>query len=135
MSQPKTVREFTGGGTVEELDNGTIKFTTNELTREHVDAYYEEVARVYSEWRRERPIYLLFDVSFGATTSYFRQRAMELYVLARSLPLRTRQAYLASEHHAAGLHKFVKLTGLSNEHKLRIFTDESEARRWLEEDL
>lgn len=133
MSQSATARQFAGGGTVQDMENGAIRITTNNLTRGHVDAFYNQVTTIYSDWRRDAPINLLIDVSHGPTTPYFRQRAMELYALARSLPLRTRQAYVVNEHHATELQKFVKLTGLSNEHKVRVFTDERDAVRWLEQ--
>jgi hypothetical protein len=132
MSQPNTVREFAGGGTIQELGNGIIRLTTNELTRDHVDAYYQEVATIYNGWRSEAPICVLCDITYGPTTSYFRQRAMELYALGRSLPLQTRQAFVINEENVSDLRKFVNLTGLVKEHKLRIFTNDVDALQWLE---
>ncbi len=131
MAQMTIAREFAGGGTVEDLADGIIKITTSELTRYHVDAFHDAVAAIIHGWRSEAPIRLLFDVRHGATTPYFRQRSMELYALGRSLPLQTRQAFVIDEKHASDLRRFVNLTGLSKEHKLRIFTNHLEAIQWL----
>lgn len=133
MAQSTITREFAGGGTVEHVAGGIIKITTAELTRYHVDAFHETVATIIHGWRSEAPIRLLFDVRHGATTPYFRQRSMELYTLARTLPLYTRQAFVIHEKHASDLRRFVKLTSLSKEHRLRIFTDDAEAVLWLQE--
>lgn len=135
MAQSTTTREFAGGGTVEDLAGGMVKITTSELTRYHVDALYEQVVTLFSGWRSEAPIRLLFDVRHGATTPYFRQRSMELYALARSLPLQTRQAFVIDEKYVSDLRRFVNLTGLSKEHQLRIFTDNADAMQWLEEGM
>ena len=131
MAQSTISRTFAGGGTVEDLTCDIIKITTSELTRYHVDALYEQIVIIFSGWRCEEPIRLLFDVRYCATTPYFRQRSMELYALSRSLPLQTRQAFVINENYVSDLRRFINLTGLSKEHQLCIFTDDAEAIQWL----
>lgn len=130
------VRQFAGDGTVEEYYEGrVVAITLGELTVEHIDALFEEIERIYREWKHSsKPILLLIDATFGATTPSFRQRLMQLNAIAMTLPIKTRKALLVQEGHTKDVEVFATLTG-STGHRLSVFTDRERAVSWLEKAL
>jgi hypothetical protein len=124
------VRAFNSIGKIER--SGRISLITpGELTREHCDAWYLEVENLYKASQSD-PILILHDLRDCGTTPYFRQRAMEIHALARTLSAPTRTAFLVNEADHGSLRTFVNLTGSGSTHRLKIFSDHDEAIMWLQ---
>ncbi|MFP4322727.1 MAG: hypothetical protein ACLFTK_09760 [Anaerolineales bacterium] len=131
------VRSFLGGGTIEEYHNGKlVAVITSEPTKEHIESWFAEMQRIYREWvHLRRPILLLVDATWGATTPGFRQRMMQINALAVTQPYKTCTAFLVQAEHAAELTIFATLTGSGTTHRLRVFTERDAAIHWLEQEL
>lgn len=135
-AKPEREWDFLGGGKVESYHEGKLFATImSEPSREHVDAWFEEIEKIYNNWEYRIPVLLLIDATWGATTPHFRQRTMQLNALAMTLPIKTRTAFLVGEDYTAELQVFATLTGSGTGHRLAVFTEREEAIAWLEEKL
>jgi len=138
MANPTEIeaQSFFGNGRIEIHYGGRLYVVANsELTREHVDAWYEKLAVLHKHWQDSQPLLLLIDTTACPTTPYFRQRIMELHTMAQVLPIKTYKAILAAPENSKELQVFAALTSFGSKHRLKIFSDREEAMQWLESAL
>jgi hypothetical protein len=138
MANPTEIetQSFFGNGRIEIHYGGRLYVISNsELTREHVDAWYEKMSELHKHWQDNQPLLVMIDTTACPTTPYFRQRIMELHTMAQVLPIKTYKAILAAPENSKELQVFAALTSFGSKHRLKIFSDREEAMQWLESGL
>lgn len=117
------------------LDDGIIIYRSASSDREVVDAWVEDVSRVFEAARAlNKPVRLVYDVrNIGLATPYGIQRAEELERL--NLPDDWRVATLVGNAFLANMVNYVISISMLPDmrSRSRCFADEAEALAWLRE--
>ena len=115
------------------LEDGITIYRAQSSDREVVDAWYDDIAVVFSQsFEQGRPVRLVYDVrNIGLVTPYAIQRAEELEKLAVTDDWRV--ATLVGTAFLANMVNYVISVSLLPEMrtKSRVFSDEAEALAWL----
>ena len=115
------------------LPDGIVVFVVKSTAREHIDAWYADVASVFAEARAKgAPVRLLYDVrKIDLITPYSVQKAEDLNKLPQ--PDNWRVATLVKNSFIANMVNYVRLVSLQPgmREQSRIFSDEAEALAWL----
>jgi len=115
------------------LEGGITIYRAQSSDREVVDAWYDDVAVVFSQsFEQGRPVRLVYDVrNIGLVTPHAIQRAEELEKLAVTDDWRV--ATLVGTAFLANMVNYVISVSLLPEmrSKSRVFSDEAEALAWL----
>jgi hypothetical protein len=115
------------------LEDGIIVFRLRSTAREHLDAWYQDVAGVFAEARASGVgVRLLYDVrGIDLVTPYSVQKAEDLNKLPQ--PVDWRVATLVKNSFIANMVNYVRLVSLqpSVREQSHIFSDEAEALAWL----
>lgn len=124
------IGEFAGGGTLTQEDDLYI-FTTGDLTREHVDTWFDSASSFLRNWASNEIIHILLDARSGETSPYYRQRLMELNAVARSLPIKTRIVVLVKDSQLAQLSTIAHLSDSGRDHRIIVLSNPTKAELWL----
>jgi len=115
------------------LDDGIVIYRSSSSDREVVDAWFEDVGRVFEAARAlNQPVRLVYDVrSIGLATPYSIQRAEELERL--NLPDDWRVATLVGNAFLANMVNYIISISMLPDMRARsrAFADEAEALDWL----
>ena len=117
------------------LEDGIVVFRVKSTIREHIDAWYQDVASVFAKSRAEQAASrILYDIrNIDAITPYGVQKAEDLSKLP--LPNEWRVATLVKNAFIANMVNYVRLVSLQPgmRDRSRLFSDEAEALAWLRE--
>jgi hypothetical protein len=117
----------------ETLPDGIVVFVVKSTSREHMDAWYQDVAAVFAQARANNtPVRMLYDVrKIDLITPYSVQKAEDLNKLP--VPNDWRVATLVKSSFLANMVNYVRLVSLQPgvREQSRIFSDEAEALAWL----
>lgn len=128
----KTKIAFDGEGKIEKYFGGqVVVIRTNEPTRSHVDAWFEQLEEIINAEVNNRPFGLLFNAAWGETTPYFRQRILQVNAMLQVMSASTRIAVVVDEEYKRELQVFANLTGSGSNHRLFVFHAYKDAFDWL----
>lgn len=117
------------------LEDSLIIFRIKSTGREHIDAWFQDVASVFAQARANKtPAHILYDIrNIDMVTPYGVQKAEDLIKLP--LPNNWRVATLVRDAFIANMVNYVRRVSLQPgvRDRSKVFSDEAEALAWLRE--